>query len=39
MSNLPALLGIKSVWLLLLMKIGAALGFIFSANLVMLYAC
>jgi len=39
LTNLPTLFGVKSAWLLLALKIVAALGFILSANMVILYAC
>jgi len=39
LSNLPTLFGVKGAWMLLALKIAAALGFIMSANLVILYAC
>jgi hypothetical protein len=32
-------LGVKGSWMLLALKIAAALGFMMSANLVILYAC
>jgi hypothetical protein len=39
LPDLPTLLGIKSVWLALALKIAAAIGFMISANMVILYAC
>jgi hypothetical protein len=39
LPNLPALLGIKSAWLLLALKVIVAFGFMMSANMVILYAC
>jgi hypothetical protein len=38
LPNLPTLLGIKSAWLLLALKIAATVGFFISANMVILYA-
>ena len=38
LPHLPTLLGVKSAWLILALKIVAALGFVLSANMVILYA-
>ena len=38
LPHLPTLLGMKSAWMILALKIVAALGFMLSANLVILYA-
>lgn len=39
LPDLPIFLSIKSAWMILALKITAALGFILSANMVILYAC
>jgi hypothetical protein len=37
--DLPTLLGVKSAWMILALKAAAALGFMLSADMVILYAC
>lgn len=39
LPDLPSLLGIKSAWIILALKIASALGFMLSANMFILYAC